>query len=130
MPGYLCGQGDVIMVWSSRFAARVTAVGCALAIGGLAAIALAPGAAFGRPWKPAPRASAAPAVVGKDPHKGVAVWTFNGVNRALSKSGASWYYTWAPGHLGITTPSGSSFVPMIWGASSVTKANLAEVKRE
>jgi hypothetical protein len=62
--------------------------------------------------------------------KGVSVWTFNGVDRALSKSGASWYYTWAPGHQGIKTAAGAHFVPMIWGPSSVTKGNLKQVRRE
>ena len=45
-------------------------------------------------------------------------------NRALSKSGASWYYTWGTGHQGISSPKGVPFVPMIWGAGSVTTANL------
>src|SRR5215467_13819368 len=30
--------------------------------------------------------------------KGVSAWVFDGVNKALAKSGASWYYTWAPDH--------------------------------
>jgi hypothetical protein len=62
--------------------------------------------------------------------KGVGVWVFNGVHRALIKSGASWYYTWGPDHRGITTPHGVSFVPMIWGAGSVTTATLRQVKHE
>jgi hypothetical protein len=102
------------MMRGSRIAARVIAIGCAVAIGS----ALAIGSAVATP------------AAAKDRHKGVAVWTFSGVNRALSKSGASWYYTWATGHSGIKTPRGTSFVPMIWGAGSVTAANLAQVKRE
>jgi Glycosyl hydrolase catalytic core len=62
--------------------------------------------------------------------KGVSVWTFNGVNRALVKSGASWYFTWATDHQGIKNTKGVSFVPMMWGAGSVTTANLHQVKRE
>jgi hypothetical protein len=62
--------------------------------------------------------------------KGVSAWTFDGVGRALTKSGASWYYTWGVDHPGITTPKHVSFVPMIWGAGSVTPANLREVSRE
>src|SRR5579859_7391769 len=65
-----------------------------------------------------------------NPKKGVSAWVFNGVHRALKKSGATWYYTWAPGHSGIATPSGVGFVPMIWGAGSVTTANLQQVEHE
>jgi hypothetical protein len=75
----------------------------------------------------AARTTAKPAA---NARKGVSVWTFNGVNRALSKSGASWYYTWATGHQGINAPRGVSFVPMIWGAGSVTTANLQQVRHE
>jgi putative glycosyl hydrolase len=62
--------------------------------------------------------------------KGVATWSFTKVGQALSKSGAAWYYTWAPDHHGIGSPRGVHFVPMIWGPGSVTAANLAEVKHE
>ncbi len=105
------------MIRGSKFAADVIAVGSAMAIGCLAAVGSASGPAAG-------------AVAAKDAHKGVAVWSFSGVDRALSRSGASWYYTWSPGHPGVKTPRGTSFVPMIWGAGDVTAANLAEVKRE
>ena len=72
-----------------------------------------------------PHAAAAPAA-----RKGVSAWVFNGVDRSLRKSGATWYYTWAVSHPGITSPHGVSFVPMIWGAGSVTSANLHTVRRE
>ncbi len=62
--------------------------------------------------------------------KGVAAWAFSGVSKALAKSGASWYYTWAPGHAGIASPRKVRFVPMIWGAANVTAATLRQVKRE
>lgn len=39
-----------------------------------------------------PVASARPAVAA-DAMKGVSAWVFPGVRKALSKSGASWYYT-------------------------------------
>lgn len=65
-----------------------------------------------------------------DAKKGVSAWVFNGVHRALKKSGATWYYTWATGHTGIATPVGVGFVPMIWGPGSVTTANLQQVKHE
>jgi RNA polymerase sigma factor (sigma-70 family) len=60
--------------------------------------------------------------------KGVAVWSFTGVSAALAQSGATWYYTWAPTHSGITTPRGATFVPMIRAAADVTPANLASAK--
>jgi hypothetical protein len=51
--------------------------------------------------------------------KGVGAWVFDGVHRALIKSGVSWYYTWGVSHPGITNPKGVSFVPMIWGAGEL-----------
>jgi len=78
------------------------------------------------PSTPAGSPSPKPAV---SPKKGVAVWNFTGVSRALSASGASWYYTWSTKHDGITTPPKASFVPMIWGAGSVTTSALAEAKK-
>ncbi|MGW4467720.1 glycoside hydrolase family protein [Micromonospora sp. NBC_01796] len=60
--------------------------------------------------------------------KGVAVWDFNGASQALANSKASWYYTWNTGHSGITTPGGVQFVPMLWGAKSVTPGELAKAK--
>jgi hypothetical protein len=62
--------------------------------------------------------------------KGVSTWNFTGVSQALAESGASWYYNWAAAPNGIASPPGVSFVPMIWGAASVTTATMAEVSRE
>lgn len=89
------------------------------------------------PSSASPSPSAKPTVVAAVPpvqapspggRKGVSVWTFNGVNTALAQSGADWYYTWSTSHSGITTPPGVTFAPMIWGAGSVTAANLAAAK--
>jgi len=82
-----------------------------------------------------PAAAAGPAVVaahhqGANFKKGAGAWSFPKVRSALKKSGVSWYYTWAVNHPGITSPRGVSFVPMIWGASSVTASNLKLVRRE
>nr|WP_244298564.1 glycosyl hydrolase [Micromonospora cremea] len=33
------------------------------------------------------------------------------------------------GHPGVTSPKGSEFVPMIWGAKSVTASNLQQAKK-
>jgi hypothetical protein len=70
--------------------------------------------------------AAPPAPPATSARKGVGVWTFNGVNTALGRSGAQWYYTWSTTHSGI---SGPGFVPMIWGAKSVTADSLAEVQQ-
>ena len=64
-----------------------------------------------------------------DSKKGVSAWSFNGVGEALARSGASWYYTWSSGDP-IASPPGVQFVPMIWGARSVTTATLTQVRNE
>ncbi|MEU3548685.1 sigma-70 family RNA polymerase sigma factor [Streptomyces longwoodensis] len=76
----------------------------------------------------AERHSAPPVQVASGVKKGVGVWTFNGVNQALAASGASWYYTWNTQHQGVTSAKSASFVPMIWGAASVTDAALAQAR--
>jgi RNA polymerase sigma factor (sigma-70 family) len=83
------------------------------------------------PKKPAkkPATPPAPATVTSQ-RKGVCVWNFSGVRQALAASGASWYYDWATTPGSISSPPGASFVPMIWGAASVTAANLAQVKTQ
>jgi putative glycosyl hydrolase len=85
---------------------------------GLADTAGLAGAGSATAGKPAP-----PAL------KGVAAWSFRDVRAALRKSGAKWYYTWSVSHGGIATPKGVSFVPMVWGAGSVTAASLSQAKR-
>ena len=62
--------------------------------------------------------------------KGAGVWAFRGSYPALVKSGVRWYYTWGPDHHGIGSPHGVAFVPMIWGAGSVTTSTLREVRHE
>ncbi|MET7705006.1 glycoside hydrolase family protein [Micromonospora sp. NPDC005413] len=80
-----------------------------------------------KPTTGRPVAPAAAAVTSK--RKGVGVWTFDGVSQALASSGASWYYTWDVAHQGVTSPKGAEFVPMIWGAKSVTASNLQQAKK-
>jgi RNA polymerase sigma factor (sigma-70 family) len=77
--------------------------------------------------RPSP-AAAAPAVPARTVKKGVSAWAFSGASQALRDSGATWYYTWSTQHTGIATPSGVGFVPMIWGAGSVTATALAQAK--
>ena len=79
--------------------------------------------------KPTPTPTPKPVTVSSE-RKGVSTWNVAGVSQALTESGASWYYNWGATPNGITTPSGVSFVPMIWGASNVTAATLDEVKSE
>jgi hypothetical protein len=60
--------------------------------------------------------------------KGVATWKFGAASRSLKASDACWYYDWAADSSGIAKPNGVEFVPMIWGARSVTAATLAQAK--
>jgi hypothetical protein len=62
--------------------------------------------------------------------KGVSTWNFSGITSSLSDVGAAWYYDWADTPQGITAPKGVEFVPMMWGAASVTAAGLAQAKRD
>lgn len=118
---------------------RITAViaancaaGAALTLGALAAPASASAGVAGQVAPAITAVAARGPVAASAAHarKGAGVWVFNGVHRALIKSGVSWYYTWGPDHHGITNPRGVAFVPMIWGASSVTTAALREVRHE
>jgi hypothetical protein len=91
--------------------------------------------AASRPVVPAP---AAPAATSAPParldtatssKKGVSAWPFPGARKSLRLSGSSWFYTWAAGPNGVSSPSGVKFVPMIWGSGSVTSANLSEAEQ-
>ena len=59
--------------------------------------------------------------------KGAALWKTAGIDQALGDSGVSWFYNWSPNRDGVSAP-GVEFVPMMWGAGSVTDANLATAK--
>jgi len=78
---------------------------------------------------PRPRKTVPPPAVVTTAQKGVSTWSFTGVDQALADSGASWYYNWGASPSGIAAP-GVTFVPMIWGAASVTTATLDEVRRD
>jgi hypothetical protein len=60
--------------------------------------------------------------------KGVGVWKMPGLGTALAASGAGWYYNWSTRPEGVSGPGRSGFVPMIWGAGSVTPAELARAR--
>jgi hypothetical protein len=81
-------------------------------------------------WSPSSLASGRAAQAVSSAQKGVAAWAFKGVDASLAKSGASWYYTWATDHPGISAPRHVGFVPMIWGAGAVTGPNLRLVEHE
>ncbi|MDX3072751.1 sigma-70 family RNA polymerase sigma factor [Streptomyces sp. MI02-7b] len=82
--------------------------------------------------KPTHKAPAAPpaVAVASTSKKGVGVWTFPGVSKALAASGASWYYTWSTTHSEVTSPPSAGFVPMIWGRDSVTPQNLSQARSQ
>jgi RNA polymerase sigma factor (sigma-70 family) len=71
----------------------------------------------------------APVTVSSE-RKGVSTWNFAGAGQALAESGASWYYNWGATPNGITAPASVSYVPMMWGAASVTSAALSQVSQE
>ena len=79
---------------------------------------------------PTPTHQPTPPVTVTSQRKGVGTWNFTGVSQALAQSGASWYYDWGATPNGIAAPAGASFVPMIWGASSVTTTTLGEASHE
>ena len=83
-----------------------------------------------KPSRKPPVAVPPPVVTVSSSKKGVSAWSFSGVDTALTESGASWYYTWSTTHSGISAPAKVGFVPMIWGAASVTTAALAQAKAE
>jgi hypothetical protein len=86
-----------------------------------------------RPASTAPgQPAGAPTVDGpiRTVKKGVSAWNFSAVTAALGDVGASWYYTWAAQRGNVSGPAGVEFVPMIWGAGSVTPATLNQAKSQ
>jgi RNA polymerase sigma factor (sigma-70 family) len=71
-----------------------------------------------------------PPVTVSSERKGVSTWNFAGAGQALTDSGASWYYNWGATPNGVAAPASVSYVPMIWGAASVSAATLAQVSSE
>ncbi|MEV7939254.1 MULTISPECIES: glycoside hydrolase family protein [unclassified Kitasatospora] len=74
--------------------------------------------------------SAADATAAPAKKKGVSAWNFTDVTKALADSRAGWFYTWASDRQQIKPPAGVEFVPMIWGAGSVTDAQLRTARQE
>ncbi|MEI5674164.1 MULTISPECIES: glycosyl hydrolase [unclassified Nocardioides] len=63
-----------------------------------------------------------------DSSPGVGAWRDRGISESLRRSGADWFHTWSTEHPGIRTPRGTTFVPTIWGAGSVTRENLRRAR--
>ncbi|WP_443315870.1 glycosyl hydrolase [Streptomyces sp. 8N616] len=64
------------------------------------------------------------------PRKGVSLNPVDGAAQALAGSGASWYHNWTSSTGEVAKPRGTEFVPMIWGAGSVTDAELGRAAKE
>jgi hypothetical protein len=101
------------------------------AVAGMGAVSASPSVS------PAPSASAGSASAGGAPRggriggkKGVSTYEWSGNRAALADVRASWYYNWSARRENTPGPATVEFVPMIWGASSVTDANLAQAKRD
>jgi RNA polymerase sigma factor (sigma-70 family) len=68
--------------------------------------------------------------VSRSAKKGVSTWYFDGVTKAIGDVGAGWYYNWSTNRENVAAPDGAEYVPMIWGAKTVTQANLDTARRE
>jgi hypothetical protein len=80
------------------------------------------------PPAPAPPGTSGPVASAPVGKKGVGAW-FDAdaeVDDALAAAKVSWFYTWATDTVGISTPTGTDFVPMIWGADAVGPESLAD----
>ncbi|GAA2333542.1 hypothetical protein GCM10010170_012820 [Dactylosporangium salmoneum] len=75
-----------------------------------------------------PTASASRTAAPSATKKGVSTWAFTGLSDAVRNVGAGWYYNWSNNNDSMPAPA--EFVPMIWGAASVTDASLAKAKSE
>ncbi|MFJ1704865.1 glycoside hydrolase family protein [Kitasatospora sp. NPDC088346] len=72
----------------------------------------------------------ADAAAGAVKKKGVSAWNFTGVTQAMADARVGWFYTWSSDRQQIRPPAGVEFVPMIWGAASVTDTQLDTARRE
>ncbi|MER6672743.1 glycosyl hydrolase [Streptomyces sp. NPDC000983] len=62
--------------------------------------------------------------------RGISLNPVDGAARALTDSGAHWYYNWASSTGPVARPDGVEYVPMIWGPGSVTDAELGMAANE
>jgi hypothetical protein len=105
--------------------------GAPQATAGFGAVSQSPSASTG------PSASASASAAASTPRggriggkKGVSTYEWSGNRAALADVRASWYYNWSPRRDTTPGPATVEFVPMIWGARSVTDGNLAQAKRD
>lgn len=61
---------------------------------------------------------------------GVSATVYDGAAEALADIGAAWYYNWQASTGDIAKPEHVEFVPMIWGAKSVTDDDLDHARQE
>ncbi|MFG2062721.1 glycoside hydrolase family protein [Micromonospora sp. NPDC048871] len=115
---WLLDQGKVINTGSGKCldASGGAATGTALRIRECSGAVTQAWAAGGRPEVTGPAAK-----------KGVATWAFPPGGEGIRQVGATWYYDWSTSDDDV--PAGAEFVPMIWGATFVTEADLATVQR-
>ncbi|MFJ8751482.1 glycosyl hydrolase [Streptomyces sp. NPDC102441] len=62
--------------------------------------------------------------------KGIGLNPTDGVDQALASSGAKWFHNWTSSSGEVAKPEGVEFVPTIWGAESVTEAELGNAAKE
>jgi RNA polymerase sigma factor (sigma-70 family) len=131
-----CAAGGTFAVAHARRAPAPTAISVPASPASLAVLpaSLATHSAHltpsAKPSAKKPTPTSPPPVTVSSQRKGVSTWNFTGARQALAESGASWYYNWGATPNGITAPPGVSYVPMMWGAASVTSAALSGVSHE
>ncbi|CCK25630.1 lipoprotein [Streptomyces davaonensis JCM 4913] len=62
--------------------------------------------------------------------RGISLNPVDGAAQALTDSGAHWYFNWASSTGPVAEPDGVEYVPMIWGAGSVTDAELGQAAQQ
>ncbi|GIJ65942.1 glycoside hydrolase family protein [Virgisporangium ochraceum] len=112
-------------------AAPAEAPGAPPAVAGLGAVSASPSVSVGAS---APASAGSPSSSPRGSRmggkKGVSTYEWSGNRAALADVRASWYYNWSPRRESTPGPATVEFVPMIWGASSVTDGNLAQARQD
>ena len=98
-------------------------------VGLTAAVASAHPAGRSDTTKAGTMSSTMPSTTVRSAKKGGALWYQRGIKASIKDSGISWYYDWDTSPNGVKSPKGVPFVPMIFGAQSVTKAKLKQAQK-